>query len=81
MEFDKHLGINISIWTIRFVVGDINFVRRSNNASFWPQCTEKRVLYIRARVLGLPYKEMYPPLAEIFSLAETKILPCPVGLI
>jgi len=49
MEYDKHFPIpvciNISIWTINYVVGDINFERRSNNASS-ACCTKKLSLQI-----------------------------------
>ena len=39
--------------------------------TFRPYYVPQRILYVRAGVIGLPYKEIIPPDAEILSLAET----------
>jgi hypothetical protein len=45
------------------------FVRQSSNAS--DSDVPKTAPSIQAHVLDLPYKEIFPPDAEIFSLAKT----------
>jgi hypothetical protein len=49
------------------VVYEKGFVKRSNNALIR---RAKNSACTRARILDLLYKEIFPPDAEIFSLAE-----------
>jgi hypothetical protein len=58
--------ITISVWTINFVLGNINLERRSATRS--PDSdVPKRVLWFRAPVLGLFYDEIIPPDTGILS--------------
>jgi len=56
-------------YTVNLIEGYQSFVMRSSNAANWLRRT-KNILCIPACVLGLPYKETFPPDPEIFSLAE-----------
>jgi hypothetical protein len=58
------LYYDILLWCTKF------FLVTSINASSPLRCT-KNSPCIRPRLLGLPYEEIFPPDAEILSLAET----------
>ena len=74
MEYDKHLAIpssiNISIWNTKFDVGDVNFVRQSNNAfSAWS--TKKSYLQM-LKYSHWPKREFFRPQWDEFNFLNFK---------
>jgi len=63
------LYINVSIRSYKFYCG-IPTIRKAIQQRVHLITTHKNGLCILARVLGLPYKETFPPDPEVFSLAE-----------
>ena len=64
-----HLCINILIWSYK-CCGIQFFFCKVIKKRVQPTPTYQNSPRIRAVVLGLPYEEIFPPDAEIFSLAE-----------
>lgn len=81
----KHLAIplciNISIWSYKFCYGIPRFCKVINQCVLLTLSLTKNSPCIWGYILGLPDKEIFLPVAEIFSLAETWILPSQVGQI
>jgi len=75
MEYDKHLAIpyciSVLISTVHFCCARYKFWK--NDQTTRPSDPElpKQVSCFQAAVFGLPYEEIFPSDAEIFSLEET----------
>ena len=71
MENDKDLAIPLFVWTINLCCARYKLHKNDRITILYDSDVLKRVLSIRARVLGLLYQEIIPPDVELFSLAET----------
>jgi len=70
----KHLAIplciNITIWSYKFCPGLRSFCKTIKQRVLLTPTYQNQPC-TRSCFIGLPYKEILPPDAEIFSLAET----------